>query len=227
MSTHRAVAPIKIVLAIALLMALLLATGCMAIQNQRFDADKAKKQARFVIETKLPKDELLTKLVSSAKAVFKTVNAEIQENAGMITGRYVSAKGRYKNFSAEQTVGFTLRLQGENNVLIEFQADGYVPADVMPTTMSRRVLLDRSAAAAEAAEEAQTKQRKETEKQSGEEDLTPALLPSKKTDFFYQNASELQASWRKFAVKLAQNILADDIKAGNMEGRKLARYKDE
>ena len=128
-----------------------------------------------------------------------------------------------KTFLPNRLLGLHSACRARTAYLIEFQADGYVPADVMPTTMSRRVLLDRSAAA----EEAQAKQRKETEKQSGEEDLTPELLPPKKTDFFYRNASELQASWRKFAVKLAQNILADDIKAGNMEGRKLARYKDE
>ena len=137
MSTKRAAAPTKIALAIASLMAVLLVASCMAVQNQAFDADKAKKQAKFEIQTKLPKAELFEKLASSSKGIFAPVRAKLQsnENAGVITGRYISARGSYKDFSSEQAVDFTLRLSGQNSVMLEFRVDGYAPDNFKPDTI--------------------------------------------------------------------------------------------
>ena len=106
MRTNRASAPNQIALAIASLMAVLLATGCMAVQNQCFDADKAKKQAKFEIETQSPKAELFEKLASSSKDVFAPIRAELQnnENAGVITGRYVCRGAATKIFHPSKSL---------------------------------------------------------------------------------------------------------------------------
>ena len=138
MSTKRATAPIKIALAV---MAALLASGCASIQLKHLDSSDADKQARFEIQTPLEKAELFTQLNIAVNRIFRSSKTVIQyqdKDAGVITGRYVSAYGSALesgpwSFSTEQTVVFDIKAGDDGSVVLELQTDDYVPSDDMLT----------------------------------------------------------------------------------------------
>ena len=176
MSTKRATAPIKIVLAV---MAALLASGCASIRLKHLPASDADKQARFEIQTPLEKAELFTQLNIAVNRIFRSSKTVIQyqdKDAGVITGRYVSAYGSALgsgwSFSTEQTVVFDIKADDDGSVILELQTDDYVPSDDM-------LMLTKG----------DLKYYRNTE-----------------GEVFYLTATELQASWKAFADKLANEL---------------------
>lgn len=178
LATELNLAPARIIWAIAV-MAVLLASAYQSvavasIAKQDFAASDAEKQAKFVIETKLPKAKLFAELHIAAAQIFRDTVIQ-DKDAGVLTGRYLAAEGsatrKGSGFQARQTATFTIRVTGESGVALELRADGYVPSQNM---LSKGDLLFWR------------------EESPGE--------------LFYLTATELQASWKVFALELANKL---------------------
>lgn len=161
-------------------MAVLLATAYQSvavasITKWDFAANDDEKQARFVIETKLPKAELFAELHIAASQIFRSTELIQDKDAGVLTGRYLAAEGsatrKGSGFEARQTAQFTIRAADGGGVALELRADSYVPTQ---NILAKGDLLF---------------WREEN----------PGQL-------FYLTAAELQASWKAFALELANKL---------------------
>ena len=183
MSTKWAIAPIKIVLAV---MAALLASGCASIQLKHLDSSDADKQVRFEIQTPLEKAELFTQLNIATNRIFRSSKTVIQyqdKDAGVITGSYVSAYGSYTGFNP---LGRSSTFSVEQTVVFDMKAsdDGSVILEL------------------------QTDDYVPSDDMLTKGDLKSMRITGteKPGELLYLTATELQASWKVFADKLANEL---------------------
>ena len=217
MGTKRAIAPIKIISTIALVMVAFLASGCMAVQKHRADSDRAKKQKKFVIETALQKAELFTQLTIAARRTLgEQASMQFDRNAGVISGSYVSAEGTGPSpydgsaFKARQTVAFRIQAEDEGSVALELQTNDYVPSDALAANRSLTVLrglsVDREKAIADRAEERADMARAFGDTEGEAKANAEKAAAEAKKELFYLTASELESSWKNIAKNLAMNL---------------------